>query len=131
MAGKACFGNATSEFRVARPGWLAHVENEDPLQTYIFFEVGVDDEVMSMCIKGVDTGHNEDGMEVDDSMNTIGGAADDDAGRCDVTVEAGRGGRLSRCISFLATAQMIKRRPTCLGAARAQSCYVVVLDSAM
>jgi hypothetical protein len=84
MPGKACFGNATSEFRVARPGWLAHVEKEDPLQTYIFFEVGVDDEVMGMCIKGVDTGHNEDVMEVDDSMSTIGGgAADDDAGRCD------------------------------------------------
>ena len=47
---------------------------------YTFFEVGVDDEVR----KDVYTGHSEDGMEVDDSMSTIGGgAADDDAGRCD------------------------------------------------
>ena len=53
-------------------------------------EVGVDDEVgkeaeMGMCIKGVGagTGHNADGMKVDDRTSTIGGGvANDDAGRC-------------------------------------------------
>ena len=34
----------------------------DPLQTSYFFEVGVDDDVMGMCIEGVATGHDEDGM---------------------------------------------------------------------
>ena len=42
---------------------------------------------MGMCTKGVDTGHNEDGMEVDGSTGAIGGGAKGDARRCD-----GRGG---------------------------------------
>jgi len=70
-----------------------------------------------MCMKGVNTGHNEDGMGVDGSTSTIGGGAADDAGRCD-----GRGREgweaimmhtLSRCMSVLAITQMIKSAPAC------------------
>src|SRR5579863_6015511 len=70
---------------------------------------------MGMCIKGVDAGQNEDGMEVDGSTNTIGGVAGDDAGRCD-----GRGAvgwevimthTITRYMSLLAITKMIKSAP--------------------
>jgi len=50
--------------------------------------VDVNDEVekeadMGICVTGVDTGQNEDGVEVDGSTRAIGGGTTDDDGRCD------------------------------------------------